>query len=631
MPTLVTKTRAQIAFDSSEIPADVAGWTDAEFLKALRWKRGAKAALKDAAKAGDVAAFCRAWQDLPAWKSTSAEAPAGLSALWSRGEFPVDEASIADLDRLAHASPPSEAKRGSKNKLAPAAAAFEAWLERHTAISSPLELLFFFDWLPARGSELPTELYWRAWRALTTAVLAVGREFAGGSELSRSLVLDGELPWRIGLLWGDLQGADALRKAGAAALEAELTESTDRFGTPRADLLPCLPLWLAPLVRCVQTAKARGIELWDDAELDHLRNVIERIAPLCLPSGTTALASATIPADRTLLEAAFRVSEWSDAESAIHALFPSREAPVAAKGRRRGVALFQANGQAAAELCLAPSSQSDAARLACLRSTWSARADLLVVGHLGAVPEICLAGMGQPLLSGKLQAEFRPGRKGAPIQGEWDGVCWQSDEDADYLELQTYVRGQCRVDRQCLLSRDGHFALLADVVVATAGDRVDYELRLPLAEGVHAECDTATRECRLTAGDVTARVFPLALPQDRAHSTPGELRIEGNELVLRQAGPGQRLYVPLVIDWHPQRRELPAQWRTLTVSENRATVAPEVASGHRLRLGPQQLMIYRSLTISPEARAVLGYHTRYETVISAVDSDGDMQPILMVE
>ena len=629
MPTLVTKSRLQVSFDASEIPANLAGWSDSDFLKALRWKRGAPAALKDAAKAGNVGAFCRAWQALPAWKS-AAGATAGLAAFWSRGEFPLEVDAIAGLERLAHVAPAAEGKRGAKAK-APAAVELEQWLARHGQFASPLELLFFFDWLPAHGGELPTELYWRTWRALTTAALEVAREFQGEPEASKSLVLDGELPWRMGVLWGDLLGTEALRKDGAEVLEEELTNDTDHLGTPRADLLSCLPLWLAPLVRSTRVAQATGVSLWEAGEFDHLRNVIERIAPLCLPRGTTALTGASIPADRTLFEAAFRTSEWSDAESAIRSLFPSA---AVAKGKRRA-ALFQANGQtpaSAAELCLAPSSQSDPARLACLRSNWSSHADLLVTGHLGSVPEICLAARGEEILAGKWQAEVRLGKKASAISGEWDSICWQSDEDGDYLELQTNLRGQCRVDRQMLLSRDGHFTVLADSVVGiAAGERIDYEMRLPLAPGVRADCDTATRECRLTAGEITARVFPLALPQDRAHGTPGELRVEGNTLVLRQAGAGRRLYVPLVIEWNPQRRELPAQWRTLTVSENRVVVAPDAASGHRLRIGPLQLLVYRSLLLSPEPRAVLGYHTRYETVVSAVDSEGDMQPILMVE
>ena len=88
---------------------------------------------------------------------------------------------------------------------------------------------------------------------------------------------------------------------------------------------------------------------------------------------------------------------------------------------------------------------------------------------------------------------------------------------------------------------------------------------------------------------------------------------------------------PLIIDWDPQRRHRPAEWRTLTVSERGKAVPAHVASGHRLRIGDHQILVYRSLKNTGVFRAVLGYHTRYETAIGRFDGSGDVVPILLVE
>jgi hypothetical protein len=94
---------------------------------------------------------------------------------------------------------------------------------------------------------------------------------------------------------------------------------------------------------------------------------------------------------------------------------------------------------------------------------------------------------------------------------------------------------------------------------------------------------------------------------------------------------GTAVHIPIVFDWHPRRRALAADWRSLTVSENGQAVKSDFAAGYRLRIGKHQLLIYRSLAPTDEARAVLGHHTRYETVVGTFDSSGDVDPWVMVE
>jgi hypothetical protein len=120
------------------------------------------------------------------------------------------------------------------------------------------------------------------------------------------------------------------------------------------------------------------------------------------------------------------------------------------------------------------------------------------------------------------------------------------------------------------------------------------------------------------------------LPDDLVISTPGRFGPRGENLELRQEAIGG-LYAPVVIDWSPENRRSYAEWRTLTVSENGSAVKSSAASGHRLRIGDQQLLFYRRTNRSEESHAVLGHHTTHETVIGKFDQFGDVAPILLVE
>src|SRR5690606_38601334 len=83
-----------------------------------------------------------------------------------------------------------------------------------------------------------------------------------------------------------------------------------------------------------------------------------------------------------------------------------------------------------------PSSQSDWAELACLRNSWLLGADSCIVAHHQSPPQISLNAFECPLLDGPWPVEFLRDGKPIDLDNEWSCVCWHSDEDADYLELQ---------------------------------------------------------------------------------------------------------------------------------------------------------------------------------------------------
>jgi hypothetical protein len=269
---------------------------------------------------------------------------------------------------------------------------------------------------------------------------------------------------------------------------------------------------------------------------------------------------------------------------------------------------------------------SDSSREAVLLSGSGDGADRVAIVFRGPFVELSLQARGRSLLAGEIQSELFVDGVAVPTTGDWKSACWSSDGDGDYLELQLFCSDQVRIDRQILLSRRGHFALFADAVIAAATVRIDYRLSLPVVDAVAIKAQADTRECEVGR----ARVFPIGLPQDRVLSTPGNCLEHKGRLDLTQVAIGRGLYLPVVFDWHPRRRRAVVDWQSLTVAELGRVVSPEAAAGHRLRMGKEQLLIYRSLAATREARSVLGQHMRYETLIGSI-ADGVLEPIIMVE
>lgn len=255
------------------------------------------------------------------------------------------------------------------------------------------------------------------------------------------------------------------------------------------------------------------------------------------------------------------------------------------------------------------------------------RADTLKIDY--SLPEVCIemTTLGQPLLQGSLVSELTIDGKRVEARGAWKAVCSYGDEDGDYLELQMCLTESLRIDRQFFLSRLDHFALLADAVIATGAGRVEHRLRLPVTQGVAFDADSPTREFRVGQ----SRVFPLWLPQDRVLSAAGDCVEKSGSMEMTYTVGGAGLYLPVFFDWHPRRRRAAADWRTLTVTEPCRVVSPSGAAGHRLRIGPEQLVIYRGLAATHEPRAVLGMHTWFETLFGRFDSDGEFEPLMATE
>ncbi|MBC8116264.1 MAG: hypothetical protein H7062_17895, partial [Candidatus Saccharimonas sp.] len=492
---------------------------------------------------------------------------------------------------------------------------------------SPFAVVAALEVLALAGARLRPEQLWKLWRHSLSQVVQLIRTNTDEDAHDPTIPADvqlierGELPFVAGVLFGDVAGAMDLVKTGRKALARSLVENADSDGTPRAEMIERLPLWLAPLIRASLIAKRFDVKLWTNDQEQTLMSAVERAIPLCRPDGKSALSNGLSLEPLPVLVAAaelFHLPEISPEGGYLQSVKRVIAGQPARRVRNDGVVTM-------------PSNQSDWARFALLRSDWSMKADSVAVAHHRQFPQIDVTAAGKPLLHGDWTLELKLGDTVVELAEEWSCVCWQSDPDADYIELQMRGPGKLRVERIIMLSRKERFLLLADSISGAPSGRIEYCATLPLADDILVRLDRPTREAQLTMKGFKARVFPLAVTQDRVHSTPHEFTATGERLTLKQVAQGEGLFAPVLLDWHPNRTRADAQWRSLTVTEDGRVIGPDIAAGHRLKLGDLQLLIFRSLKTTGESRAVLGHHTHNETVIARVDKKGDIDPILLVE
>lgn len=623
----------QAALSFSPGSADFSASNDLEFLKAIEWERGADPAMRAAAALGDVSAFVSACQIRT---RNTLDAPPAYAAdiLWSQAAFP-GEADLVPLleEALGVSSKPRKGPRRPANKSTRNfAQRVEALVYALTgepqtvqtanaafALAASMELLAY------AGGRLRSAQYWRLWRYSLVQAIQLVQDLAAEVDPTVpsdiQLIERGEVPYVAGLLFEGIAGASQLVKTSRKTITRELVDNTDTDGTPHADLVERLPLWLAPLVRVTRLARALDVRLWTRDQDDLLRSLVERAIPLCRPDGHSALSNGLKLQPLSVLVAAAETCGLPELGS-VGSYLRSVKRVVAGKAPTRP------RSDAVTSM---PSNQSDFARFALLRSDWSVQADSVALAHHRRYPQLDVTASGRPLIHGDWTIKLGVGDAEIELADEWACVCWQSDPDADYIELQMVGPGKLRVERIVMLSRRQRFLLLADSISGVANERIEYSSQLPLGDNVQTRTDTPTREIQLTMKGLRARAFPLAIPQDRVMSTPHDFTGADGRLTLTQVAQGEGMFAPILLDWDPSRARGAAQWRTLTVTEDSRVIGHDIAAGHRLKINDLQLLIYRSLKNTGHSRAVLGHHTWNETVVAQVGKKGDVEPILMVE
>ncbi len=509
-------------------------------------------------------------------------------------------------------------------------------LTTHETRLNPCEDLAWLHLLVARAELFSGELWWQVFAHL----LEVARTPVASLESDpvTHQVLAGELPLSLAALLPELNPCRALRAPAAVALSNGMAELLDGEGLPQCRYLDVFHSLIACWSRCKLVGGHIEGSCWNEAaeaqfplalrEAVRLATVFSGIRENSVPFNHGLLTnSSTKPSPARRASVALGQLAWlADVARDLTRDKPTRRLVRAVLDpRKKSRARAIKPGRLPS-----PAVHSEWAEIAVLRTDWSRRAAQLSVAYGEQAVRLKFTVGSDTFFAGRWELDVRiDGHVAAPAGG-WREVCWVSDDDCDYLELEIELTESLRVQRQMLLARRDQFLFLADAVLGERSRMLSYSGRLPLAGDLTTSAAAETCEMLLEARKSRALILPLALPEWRADLRGSALGVGGDGLELSHSSVGGRLFAPLWIDLAPRRADKPFTWRQLTIAEQRQNLPRDEAAGYRVQFGRRQWLIYRSLT-EPTNRTLLGHNLSTDFLLARFGRDGETETILEIE
>ena len=421
-----------------------------------------------------------------------------------------------------------------------------------------------------------------------------------------------------------------MEKAARAAATLGLNRILDAAGVPAAAHAHLLRSLLACWTRYRELASDSAEGAWGSRAQQRYDRFVRHVIRTARPDGRPSLSDDhSARWDRDLLEAALLAS---------------------ADGANRQIAALALPVISSKAVAKPPKKPSDlpAASVHCedqstaiLRRNWNRDDERLLIHFAGQTCNIELIASGRVVASGPWQFAVSVNGQPRTAVSDWESICWHSDADVDYLELQIELTDDVVMQRHMVLAREDRFLLMADALFAPSTGNWEYRGIVPLAAGVDFCPAEETREGLLvgtgrakqgagSGGRPLAHVLPLALPEWRSDARGGQLAAAAGGLELRQSIVGQRLFAPLLLDLDRGRFRRRMTWRQLTVAESLVPVAADRAVGYRVAIGAQQWIIYRSLAAAGN-RTLLGHNLSTETLVARFGADGEVTPLIEIE
>lgn len=280
-----------------------------------------------------------------------------------------------------------------------------------------------------------------------------------------------------------------------------------------------------------------------------------------------------------------------------------------------------------------PFLHSEWAEVSFLRRSWERKSERFTLTHTNRELLGELENNGDLLLTGNMDPVFTV--DGTPVRRDedWEVVCWFTDSDGDYVEIECACDGGWTIQRQVFLGREERFLFLADLILGPGPAKLRYQCDFPIGHGISVQAAEETNECFFINRKNRPRAvcLPLALSEWRLNSRVGTLMVENGRLRLQQQSSGSRgLYAPMFIYLDTRRMRKSLTWRQLTVGERLETVPWDVAAGYRIQFGKKQWLIYRSLAERGN-RTVLGQNLTAECLIGRFKRDGTVETLVEIE
>ena len=582
--------------------------SDVDFLHALKVRRGVDSKISTAIRSSDADLLQSAVTSLHAKLSQKLEKHVSEKHLLAGWSIKSDSTE----------APPLVSGQGATTKASAKSVEESAeWLlcaltgdgpEQPVAVTAAAELLL--RW----GLKLPSE----TWCQLLCGLNDHLSVLTGRSGYDSEMTLAAESAFVLSLVLEPIVNVTALRKSAVKALSSCVDESTDTDGMFHASIAREADFWIAPLVRAANWSKAARTPWLDEGMEDRWRMAVARFASLMTPDGIVSTSGSAVSS--SILHHAVRLARFA-ADSRVGQLAASLNGD---KSARR-------NSQKSKRRAGRFNCQSDWAESAVLRSRMTVDADVMTLDWDEDTAAVQLAALGSRVLGGAWSSDLRVNGKPPKVEPGWSCTCWYNDKDASFAELELIDSDEVRHVRHVMLSMKDHYAVISETVSVNDADaEIEYHSSLSLDDRLTAEPDPITRQILLNSDCHSVRVVPAWLDDDRVQPTIGACRVEGKTLEMSVTGRGG-VCLPLVLDWHPERRIHDADWNRLTVTEERVVMTGQQASGYRVRIGQLQLLLYRSLEQGETLRAVLGHHTASETVYGNVTNEGEIEPLVVVE
>ncbi len=475
----------------------------------------------------------------------------------------------------------------------------------------------------------------------------VERALAALLELCETAVVPGDDPlvsslWQIELpltlatwLPGEIFPT-SLRGQAIALLQRQLEELTDGNGLPAGRDLPRFVALLAGWTRIYRLERWIGDLMANAPCRDRFRYAFEQSLRLLRSDGTSLLRAGRSSSIHPGMVAAWlRIGDDSEERGIVELACPAVQELVDVPGTR----MKESKLSDAADY-------SEWAKLAILRTRWKRKSDKLAVDFGQRDVRIELENKDSWLL-GNIETQITADGQKIELSDSWEEICWQSDEETIYLEIQNdLLDGRGILQRQFSLSRRDRICLLIDAVIlneelptepsggpttpSTRQRSLTHQWRCPLGPGVRLKSATETRECWLTDGDLQLSVVPWTQPEWRVQYSHSKLTTSEGRLQMEMTLPSHRLCQGLLIDMDNKRSRQPLTWQTLTVGENLSAVPIDQAVAARVQLHREHFLLYRSLT-PPSSRSFLGQNVYADFYWGRFQADGTAESIIMIE
>ncbi len=427
-----------------------------------------------------------------------------------------------------------------------------------------------------------------------------------------------ELPLRLAVQLPSLRLFDEFTAVAFDRLFDEQREWLDSDGAIHASLVDRMIGFLACWTRCQMLADDLEIQPDEAAQLNwewFLRYSMR----MCRADGSMMLTSGQYAYSLELFKSAIKTSTDKDDKLIARQLLPG------ANANKKRTESFTEQGVF-----------SEWAGLGVLQADWdpdSPRIALAVHEDVCDI-EVCRAQslvrihrLPNVSINGKLL--------GVEQDAEWEEVFSHFDDDLNYVELELQLQDGVRLQRQLIHPADDDLFLIADSVFATVAERIDYRLDLTLPPSVTAMQETENSEIYLQRQrknklTIESVMLPVGVSEWKQRGQPNCFDVLPTGVALQQSIVGSRLYAPLAIQLNSKKSLLPRTWRKLTVAEKLELQTDDVAVAYRIRIGDDQLVIYKSFD-EPGNRTFLGQNHSCDFFIGRLKPDGSVKELLSVE